>query len=510
MRRSPAPRVRRLAALVGVMSMVAVMTPSAALGAQEDGYLTSSDPLLVIDQSVAKGAAVIPIIDSGDQLGDFIFEGIPDGVGIAPGDSPHTVDVYVAHEQSTVPFRGAADHQDSSVSELTLSTRTPDLGAVYGAEVAVGPELGYIRFCSAFMAGPADGFTSYTFFTGEESNDVIPVPEGAPYEADPALAPDRQAGFVVAYDTGTGTSVPIPGMGRLNHENTVAVGGNWSGVAMLTTDDTFTAATSQLYLYVADDGDAVLADEGALYAFQVTATEAGPVDPYDAFNSANDYLDLPPGETWQGRFIEVPREVAVGTQSDLEDWSNDNNVFQFVRLEDVATDKNNPSVAYVADTGASRVVPDEVTGRMWRPSGVQGGADNGRIFRFVFDPQDPLSVTEFSVLAQGDDAGAVDYVPFVSPDNLDTSRRSLMVQEDTDDARIWQYRRSTGSWAVVAHVTDPDGESSGIVDASSAFGPGWWLLTVQAHGSNDFEEMVDGVLIKRENGQLLLMKIPGS
>jgi hypothetical protein len=63
---------------------------------------------------------------------------------------------------------------------------------------------------------------------------------------------------------------------------------------------------------------------------------------------------------------------------------------------------------------------------------------------------------------------------------------------------------------VVATVNDPDGESSGIVDASEYFGPGTWLLDVQAHGFNVDEEVVDGITFKREDGQLMLMKIPAS
>ncbi len=64
----------------------------------------------------------------------------------------------------------------------------------------------------------------------------------------------------------------------------------------------------------------------------------------------------------------------------------------------------------------------------------------------------------------------------------------------------------------VATVADPLSESSGIVDASEWFGGGTWLLTVQAHGSNVAEDTTTSppILIKREAGQLLLMKIPGS
>jgi hypothetical protein len=101
-------------------------------------------------------------------------------------------------------------------------------------------------------------------------------------------------------------------------------------------------------------------------------------------------------------------------------------------------------------------------------------------------------------------------VPFVSPDNVDTSKKSLMVQEDTDNAKIWQYDMSKDAWRVVATVTDPDGESSGIVDASQWFGQGTWLLTIQGHGVNVAEEQVGDVLYKRESGQLVLLKIPAS
>ncbi len=514
-RANTTPISRSLIIATAMTMLVLTLFPATAEAAHQ-GYLTDSDPLIELDANVGSGGRVVPIINSGDELGDFVFEGLPDGIGLAPGSSSSTVDVYVAHEQTHVPFFGSADFQDASVSKLTLSTRRHNFGAVMDASVAVSPDEGYIRFCSAFMAGPGDGFSNHTFFTGEEANDVVPVVDGAAYGSDPAIAPDRQAGYVVAHDTVTGETVPIPGMGRLNHENTISLNGNWSGVTMLTTDDTFDGPSAQLYLYSAASGDAILADEGALYAFQVTATNDGPVDPYDAFNGANDYLDIDPGDIWQGRFIEVPREIALGhtdvaPQQALEDWSNENNVFQFIRLEDIASDKHNSTVVYVADTGRSRVIPDDTTGRLVRgPSGTVGFADNGAVFRMEFDPNDPMSVVGFSILAQGDDPDAGDYVPFVSPDNIDTSRKSLMVQEDTDNARIWQHRFRPGDWRVVAHVTDPDGESSGIVDASAFFGPGWWVVDVQAHGSNQMEEQVGDVLLKREDGQLLLIRIPGS
>jgi hypothetical protein len=472
------------------------------------------DPFITLDPGVPAGSTVTPIINSGDVYHDFLFEGLPDGIGLAPGPSEGTVNVFVAHEQTTIPFFGTADFQDASVSKLTLDTSTAQ---VIAASVAIPPEAGYKRFCSASMAGPAEGFSNYTFFTGEEANDIVDVPAGAPYGPDPALDPQRQAGYAVVLDAETGNFTQVAGMGRLNHENTIAVPGGWDQLALLTTDDTFSGPSAQLYMYLADSESDVWQDNGSLWAFRVTRTDEGPLNPNDPFNGANDYLELQPGDVWEGQFIRVPKKIARGLtdeapQDALENWSNEKNVFQFIRLEDLAYDKNDPYVVYIADTGRSRVVPDPETGRMTRaPGGTVGMADNGSIFRMEFSPDNPRKVISFSVLAQGDDLTKDLFVPFVSPDNLDTSANSLMVQEDNDNAKIWHYDLAGGAWSVVATVNDPDGESSGIVDASEWFGQGAWILDVQGHGLNVAEEVLpDGTLLKRESGQLMLMVIPGS
>jgi hypothetical protein len=493
-----------------------VFTAVPASADSHEPYFTPEGPLLALDAALPSGASVRALISSGETVDGTLFEGIPDGVGIRPGPDNKTIDVYVAHEQTTVPFFGTADFVDASVTKWTLNTNGPDRGGIIAGDVAISSSNGYLRFCSASMAGPAEGFDDYVFLTGEEANDVVDIGTGQPFSPDPAISPQRQAGFAVALNTETGDFDHIAGMGRLNHENTIALPG-YDHIALVTTDDTFSGPSAQLYLYLADDQDAVFADTGSLFAFRVTATDDGPVDPGDAFNDANDYLDLRPGDDWMGEFIPVPDDVADGTlatvapQDGLEDWSNDNNVFQFIRLEDLAYDKNDPNVVYIADTGRTRVVPDPTTGRLTRgPGGTQGFADNGSVFKMVFDAEDPTKVVSFSVLAQGDDEAQGAFVPFVSPDNMDTSKKSLMVQEDADNAKIWQWDMSKDGWRVVATVTDPDGESSGIVDASQWFGQGTWLLTIQGHGTFIEQEQIGDVLYKRESGQLLLMKIPAS
>ncbi len=492
--------------LVALAVMMALLpTPVSAA----EGFITSGPALLTLNVP----GTVTPIISVGEEVDGVKFEGLPDGLGIVDGDSPGTAEVFVAHEQTTVPFFGEHDFQDASVTSWTLDIATK---AVLSAAEPLSADNGFLRFCSAAIAGPEHGFSSPVFFANEESNDIIDVPAGAPYGPDRALAPQRQGGYTVMLDTESGRFTEVAGMGRLNHENTVALPG-YREIALLTTDDTFTATTSQLYLYTAANESQVWGDRGSLWAFQVTRMNGAAVNRHDPFNNANDYLDLGLEDEMQGRFIPVPRNVARGTtgeapQDALENWSIENNIFTFIRLEDVAVDKNDPRVVFVADTGASRVLPDPATGRLHRPSGVTGLADNGRIFKFVFDERDPKKVQSFTVYADGDAPTTHSkFVGFTSPDNIDTSRYSLMVQEDTDFGQIWQNKLSDGSWSAVADVVDTGGESSGIVDASEWFGPGSWLLDVQAHDLPFVDEMVVGdITIKREEGQLIFMSIPGS
>ncbi len=500
-------QMRKYWAFAAVMVLTITSLPSAA--AANSPFMTTDPPLITLNVP----GTVTPIISVGEVVDGVMFEGIPDGIGIVDGPTAGTANVFVAHEQSTVPFRNERDFFDASVTKWTLDTAT---GEIVAAEVAISSDNGYLRFCSASVAGPAEGFSTPVFFANEETNDVVDVPAGAPYGPDPALTPQRQGGYAVVLNTETGEFTQVAGMGRLNHENTVALPG-YNQIALLTTDDTFTATTSQLYMYLANQESHVWDDKGSLWAFQVTRKNGVAVDQWDPFNAANDYLDLGVDDEMEGKFIRVPKEIARGTtgeapQDALENWSNENNVFQFVRLEDLAYDKNDPSVVYVADTGASRVVPNPATGRMHRPSGAVGMADNGRIFKFVFNANNPRKVDSFTVYADGDAPTAhPKFVGFSAPDNIDTSANSLMVQEDFDFAQIWQHTFSDGSWAAVADVVDTGGESSGIVDASEWFGPGSWLLDVQAHDLPFVDEALDGtVVVKREEGQLLLMNIPGS
>jgi hypothetical protein len=510
---------------------LALALPAQALGAAGSGsakpsttsFATSSAPFVASTGAVA-GVEFVPLIDSGETAFDTLFEGIPDGIGVVPGQGPHAyVDLYVNHEQSRVPFGGFADYQDSSVTRVRVDTVTR---RIIGMDVALSPDEGLIRFCSSFMAGPAEGFPHYTLLTNEESNDPLAVPAGAVYGADPAYggANVRQAGYTVALDTATRKLTVLANAGRHNHENQVIVPGGWDGIYSVSGDDTFTFPStparpnlSQLYLFATKNWQRFQRDDGTLWAFRVTGTQSGSVDPTDAHNGANDYLDMHVGDDWSGEFIQIPGDVARGEtaalpQDALEDWSNANNVFQFVRIEDVIYDPDSPRTIYFADTGNSRLV-DPGTGRLYR--GASGASTNGRIFRMVLNADDPTKVDSFSIVL---DAGSIG---MRSPDNVGISHGTLMVQEDTSSfSKIWMHPLGTTTWTHIATATQQPAETSGILDVSRWFGEGWWALVVQSHTNiSETPGQVytgpgpsNGVTFtaRRELGQLLLMKVPGS
>lgn len=498
------------------------------------GFLTRKPSMII---PVAPGSSVLPIITVGETLkekgkkGGYRFEAIPDGIGFGIFGKKN-VRIYVNHETSTVPFPYNAqnpnpdnsqnDFDNSQVSALTLSLKN---AGVLSGSLVIKSSANYQRFCSNFLAGPAEGFDPPLLLTNEETPDRVNR-SGMAWPPGPDA---EQAGLAVAFDPATSAYRSIYGLGRMNHENTVPIPGYGQAV-LLTSDDTFSAPSSQLYMYLADDRDAVWNDEGHLYGFVSD-------DPL-----VNDYGDLSGPASVSGRFIQVPDEIADGEQAGLENWSNDNNVFQFIRIEDLAYDRNTPNVVYFADTGEPRAIPDPSTGRLRRgPPGTQGPWPNGRVFKMVLDSEDPTLVESLSILIDADLGGYNNPAVLHQPDNVETTEKSLLVQEDPGShnqyapgdpagttARVWRYDLATGTFTVVARVDqsqDPgqdarqgEWESSGIVDASAAFGDGAFLIDVQAHtlwvetapGPDLVPPPGPDWLYKREGGQLLLLRIPGA
>ena len=581
-------RTRSIVACALVAAVATVMGTSSALaGHKSKGFKTTQPSMLT---PVMPGASVTPLMTVGDTLrSGYRFESIPDGISVRKRGH-HEVELFVNHETGKVPFpysptaptavNGENDFDNSQVSRLLLDRRS---AGVLRGSFAIPSSYGYQRFCSNYLATRREGFDREILFTNEESPDFVFRREDSwpPPIDDPAA---EEAGLVVALDVKSGRHKPIYGMGRHNHENSVPVPGYGKPV-VLSGDDTFTSgpltgvfpagavpAQSQLYSYIARSTSKLLADKGDLWAF-VSDTPG-----------VKNYYGVAPGSGTEvkGHFIKVPRDIATGRNADgseiraedkgypeppsngswqtdlrspipvgidgpqwvLEYWSDINNVFQFVRVEDIAYDKRRGmgNVVYIVDSGRGRTDAQSLD--------TPFRSTNGRVWKMVLDRKDPRKVTSLTVLVEGDDNPVKTPTEVHQPDNIESTRSGILLTEDpgssqqypvgsTDPnattARLW-YVPFSGTPEVVAKVdqsadgpagpTDVDGrapgnwgawESSGIVDASKAFGRGAFLIDVQAHtlwierapGDDNNGDGQPDFTYKREGGQLLLIRLPG-
>jgi Bacterial protein of unknown function (DUF839) len=380
-------------------------------------------------------------------------------------------------------------------------------------------------------------------------------------------------------------SVPIPGYGKpvvLSGDDTFT-SGPLTGVA----ETPNVPAQSQLYSYIADSTNDLLKDKGDLWAFRSTtpgvnsyydvppnspmqiegefikvprriATGLNPDGSERRSDDEPGYPEPPNNGTWQAdlRKPSPPNPAAEGIDGPqwvLQHWSDRNRVFQFVRVEDIAYDKRPGmgNVVYIADSGRGRTVAQQAI-----PDTPNFRSSNGRIWKMVLDKRNPRRVTSLSVFVDGEDNPVQFPTEIHQPDNLESTPNGLLVTEDpgssqqfpvgsTDPrattARLWHVPiASPAAMNVVARVDQSTDnapgdvgptlgnqgawESSGIVDASHAFGPDTFLVDVQAHtywverapGDDNYgpwpQASPDGIpdfTYKREGGQLLLIRIPG-
>ena len=212
-------------------------------------------------------------------------------------------------------------------------------------------------------------------------------------------------------------------------------------------------AQAQLYSYIAPSTESFLKDEGELWAF-VSDTPG-----------VRHYYDVLPGSgtSVTGHFIKVPKMIATGLKPDgtevkaadfgyplpptdgswqrdprsvaplgidgpqwvLEYWSDINNVFQFVRIEDIAYDKRPGmgNVVYIVDSGRGRAATQSLDTPNFRST-------NGRVWKMVLDPKNPTIVTSMTVFVEGDDNPVKTYDEVHQPDNIETVSTGILLTED--------------------------------------------------------------------------------
>ena len=459
--------MRRIVLAV-VLATVAAVVASVASASHEEGFKTARPAQLV---PMEPGVIVDPILSVGDIVPGTTYQmsGIPDGLG-AYKDSDNRIQVLMNHELGRT-FPALPPGVDTRISKVTLSGK--DHSVLSSTYLFNGSE-GFERFCSSTLEVISG--TPY-YFTGEEAINA------------------GHDGSSIVMNAETGQWWETAHFGHVNHENVVPVP-RLSKFFVATTDDDFRVGQpAYFFAYIADSfEDAISGDpaEGSLYVWKAT----------DETQTA---FDLDKGETIAGEFVPITQAENANSTT-VKAAATAKGAFRFARLEDAATAQQHPGQMYFVDTGK-----------------VGEATLRGRMYRMDIDPSDPTkaSVTLLLDGDRGDD--------MVNPDNIDTSVHSVAIQEDRESAfraihgRVLIYDIKTGSLRPVARVNTtpplPPGqwESSGIINAQTLLGKGWWLLDVQAHstfapqpgpappGVQPTPNTATG-----EDGQLLAVYIPDS
>jgi hypothetical protein len=339
---------------------------------------------------------------------------------------------------------------------------------VIAAEYVVDGSEGFKAFCSSSLS-IISGVPTY--LTGEES------------------LPGRS----IALDATTGEYRTTNQFGYFEHENVIALEGLPFGLFVNTEDGP--PDHSQLYAYGADSLSDALDGKGQLLVWK-------------ADGGADSSHDIAKGETLPGRFVPLSAADNADAKA-LEAAAQRAGAFDFTRLEDVAQSTTDPSVIYFDDTGDAA-----------------SESRRGRVYRLELDASsDPRSPrARLTLLLDGDRGDDI-----VTPDNLDSSRKSLVIEEDRNEgyqvagvaggySRVLVYHLQHEDLRPVARVKTPEAqppgswESSGVLNASRLLGADWWLLDVQAHLTDEPQPgpSLEPDSSSGENGQLLAIRIPGS
>ena len=510
-------RRRAVRVLIAAVSAVTLTVTAAGVGLAETAVKPYVEPVSG-DYQIK---ALFSVDDRVPLLGgapgqQYRMVGIPDGLGAHPnGDGTSTL--FMNHELGftvlSEPVVGGPKNRGAFVSQWTLDADGDPVAGkraydwIYDEDTFVGPApvVGneaqmprqFARFCSGFLAGPANGFDRYMYLTNEE--------------ADSPSTFDGMGGLSVAiFD---GELHTLPKLGRFSKENTVVQPGAGTRTVIFPTEDGPATLDNQLYMYVGKKDKTKHAsalsrnglDKGKLYVFRSLDPTRNSERTFTSGSVAGEWVEIPNAE----EFTDTQLEAAVDAAGAMT----------FVRPEDGAFNPNNRHEFIFDTTGSS--------------SGADDGVNElGRVYSLRLDPHNPINPATLSVVVNADAVVAAGGDTAIAPDNLDVSGRYLMVNEDgTTEARavmaakgrdgsVWRFDLVDGDVGVdgstatrVAQLDPPgrDGvpvgpgiwETSGIIDASEMFGDDTWLSDVQAHPPTTAP---GGAAVTVEDGQLFLMR----
>ncbi|MFZ5893498.1 MAG: hypothetical protein ACOY0T_20725 [Myxococcota bacterium] len=441
-----------------------------AEGCQPAGVTSSQTPYVI---PVAEGVEIKAILTVGDSPNlkpsgePYRMVGIPDGLGAFDnGDGTFTL---LSNHELTAAAGIPRAHGGTGAFVSRWQIRKSDLRVLHGEDLIQQVQLfsggvytpttgvAMSRFCSADLPAPSAfynastglGFDGRLFLNGEESG-----AEGR--------------GFAHGLD---GTSWELPRIGKMAFENSLASPAQSDKTVVISTDD---GTGGQVYVYVGDktaSGSPVERaglTNGTLYGIRVVGVPVE--DPATGIaTGAFELADLGNVENQTGAALDAA-SVAAGVTS-------------FQRPEDGLWDPSNPNDFYFVTTASF--------------------TSNSRLWRLRFnDATNPALGGTIEMLLDGSEGHRM-------LDNLGIdSSGHIMAVEDVGNqphlGRVLRYDIASDTLSVVA-TADParftsgspgfltqDEEASGIIDASSLLGPGWWLLDMQAHYSLGGELVEDG------------------
>ena len=495
--------------------MIAVALAGIAAGAAYSAIDGEAKPYATSLVSQYETSVVMSVGDTVPMTGaagkEFQMVGIPDGMGIRAhkdGGSTLWLNQEMSSSKESEPVLGDPRYRGAFVSlyemekDGTVVSGKPAYDTVYVNDEKVGPPAmvgndtrAFSRFCSAMLAGRAEGLDRDIFFTNEE-------------DGNPETSFDGKGSLTVAIFDGQAHG--LPALGHLPAENSV-VQSNRHGnrtVILLTEDGPATTdpavENSQLYMYVGTKqrrkGATVLERNGlvggTLYVFK--AKHGATVKEFQSGSI-------------EGEWVAIDGAADMD-QAQLEAASDAVGLMPLARPEDGAFNPHNSRQFFFNTTGG-----DDEANALGRTHTLDLGLN-------------PLSDPVLTVVtnADADTARGVDGP--MSQDNIGVSNEYVMLQEDGTsqsrkvmgergrDGSIWRFNLMKGGTGIdaasrvrVAELDPPgrDGaevgpgewESSGIIATDASFGKGSWLFNVQAHSPT----VAPGVNTV-EDGQLLILK----
>src|SRR5262245_41012327 len=445
--------------LLGIAAGLAIagLTAATALGNAISGPSSSQSPYLLRSMP---GVVTESILTTGDSVNakpdgtPYRMVGIPDGLG-AFDNGDGTFTLLSNHElTNTVGINRAHGQKGAFVSKWVV--RKSDLAVLNGADLmqtanwVSQPARALSRFCSAdlapisayYDAASGLGYNGRLFLDGEESGD-----EGTPWA-----------------HAMNGQSYELPRLGRMSYENLLANPATGATTLVAETDDTTTPG-GEVYFYIGTKTNTGSPVEmagltnGNLYGLKVAGF---PLEPQTA-------AGIPGTVAFS---LEPLGNVSALTGVQIEANSFAAGITEFWRPEDGAWDPAHPEDFYFVTTAS-------FTGfsRLWKAhfTDLANPTMGGTITAVLDGSEGQKMMDNIGMDAKGhvmivEDVGSNAHIGRVLRYDIATDTLTPIAQHDPN-------RFVTGA----PQFLTIDEEASGIIDASSILGAGWWLVDVQAH-----------------------------